>query len=164
MCVIILGGTVGDGSDEMSVKRLTACLVVCSLGSVIAPVAASASVVASNARTHEYRLPTDGWKPGDPGLLMGLLGHFHATLTSSGACAWMGTPHQGTLYMWPAGYRVRFHPTELLSPNGKVVAHQDQKVSASGGVFLTQPADPRYCGTAEKVVVIESPVLPGLVP
>ena len=148
----------------MSVRRLTACLLVCSLGCVIAPVASSASVVASNARTHEYRLPTDGWKPGDLRLLMGLLGRFHATLTSSGACAWMGTPHEGTLYLWPAGYRVRFHPTELLSPNGKVVAHQDQKLNAGGGVFPTQPADPRYCGTAEHVVVIEGPVVRGPVP
>jgi hypothetical protein len=81
----------------------------------------------------------------------------------------MGTTHQGTVYLWPAGYRVRFHPTELLSPNGNVVAHQNQKVSAGGGVYsqqgalsLSPPAViPRYCGTAETVANIESPVLAG---
>jgi hypothetical protein len=151
-----------NGLGEMSVRRLTACLVVCSLGSVIAPVAAGASV-ASTSRTHDCRLPTDGWKPGDAGFLVGFGGQFHATLTTSGACAWMSTPHKGTVYLWPVGYRVRFHPTALLSPNGKVVAHQDQKVHAGGEaqVLSAQNVVSRYCGTAKQVVLIESPVLPG---
>jgi hypothetical protein len=169
MCVKLVDSHRVDGSDEMSVRRLTACLVVCSLGSVIAPVTASASVVASNARTHEYRLPTDGWKPGDSAVTAALFGRFHATLTTSGACAWMATPHQGTVYLWPVGYRVRFHPTALLGPNGKVVAHQDQKVNAGGGEYSRQaaaslspsPAIPEYCGTANNVILIESPVVEG---
>lgn len=121
---------------------------------------------------HDYRLPTDGWKPGDSALTAGLLGRFHATLTASGACAWMSTPDQGTVYLWPAGYRVRFHPTELVSPNGDVVAHQNQTVEAGGGVYsrqgalsLSPPAViPRYCGAAEQVANIESPVLAREVP
>lgn len=170
MCVILVDSHRRDGLDEMSVRRLTACLVVCSLGSVIAPVAAGASVVPSNARTHEYRLPTDGWKPGDSHLTAGIFGRFHATLTRSGACAWMAPLYQGTVYLWPAGYRVRFHPTELLSPSGKVVAHQGQKVHAGGGGYSKQagaslspsPAIPDYCGTANQaVILIESPVVKG---
>ncbi len=101
-------------------------------------------------------------------MLMGLFGRFHATNTPSGACASMGI-HQGTVYLWPVGYRVRFHPTELLSPNGKVVAHQNQEVNAGGGAYSQHgalslsppPVIPRYCGTAETVVLIESPVLKG---
>ena len=156
----------------MSVRGVTACLVVCSLGSVIAPVATGASVVASTG--HEYRLPTDGRKPGDSAVTAALFGRFHATLTTSGACAWMATPHQGTVYLWPVGYRVRFQPAELVSPSGKVIAHQDQKVNAGGGIysqrgaqalsFPARPVVPRYCGTAEQVAVIESPVLSGLGP
>lgn len=156
----------------MSHWRLSAGLVVCSLGSVIAPVAVGASVVASNAPIHDYRLPTDGWKSGDSAVTAALFGRFHATLTSSGACAWMGTGHRGTVYLWPAGYRVRFHPTELVSPNGEVVAHQNQIVDAGGGMYSRQEAlslsppavIPHYCGTAETVANIESPVLAREVP
>lgn len=154
----------------MSLRRLTVCtLVACSLGSVIVPVVAGGSVVASNARSHQYPLPTDGWKPGDSAVIAALFGRFHATLTTSGACAWMTSPNHGTVYLWPKGYRVRFHPTELLSPNGKVVARQDQEVNAGGGFYSQHgaaslspsPVIPHYCGTAEQVALIESSVLPG---
>ena len=172
ICVTLIDSHRRDGLDEVSLRRLTASLVVCSLGSVIAPVAAGASVVTSNARTHAYRLPTDGWKPGEPAVTAAFRGRFYATLTTSGASAWIGSPHQGVMYLWPVGYRVRFHPTELLSPNGKVVAHQDQEVNAGGGVYSQReapspPAPPvslRYCGTAEGVAYIESPVLAGVGP
>ena len=68
-----------------------------------------------------------------------------------------------------AGYRVRFDPTELLSPSGKVVAREGQEVNAGGGVYDRQraaslfpsPAIPSYCGTADNVVLIESPVAKG---
>lgn len=122
--------------------------------------------VASNARTHDYQLPTDGWKPGDGAVTAALFGRFHATLAPAGACAWMGAPGEGTVYLWPAGYRVRFDPTELLSPSGKVVARQGQKVFAGGGVYSRQevaslsprPPIPDQCGTADDVVLIESSV------
>lgn len=153
----------------MSLMRLAACLVVVSLGSVVAPVAAGASVDTSNARTHEYRLPTDDWKPGEPSLTAAFRGRFYATLTTSGACGWIGSPHQGLMYLWPAGYRARFHPTELLGPNGTVVAHQGQEVHTGGGIASqgdaqSPPAPPvslRYCGTTDEVAYIESPVLGG---
>jgi hypothetical protein len=125
--------------------------------------------VASNARTHAYQLPTDGWKPGDGRLLAAFFGRFHATLTPSGACAWMYTPNRGIVYLWPAGYRVRFDPTELLSPSGKVVAREGQEVNAAGGGYPEQavaslsptPAIPDYCGTVMGVILIESPVAVG---
>jgi hypothetical protein len=125
--------------------------------------------VASNARTHDYQLPTDGWKPGDGAMTAAFFGQFHATLTTSGACAWMTTPNRGAVYLWPAGYRVRFDPTELLSPEGKVVARQGQEVNAGGGVISKQgaaslspsPALPDYCGRADNVVMIESSVAEG---
>jgi hypothetical protein len=101
--------------------------------------------------------------------MMAFFGRFHATLTPSGACAWMHTPNRGIVYLWPAGYRVRFEPTELLSPSGKVVARQGQEVHAGGGGYSKQgeaslspsPAIPDYCGTASSVLLIESPVAEG---
>ena len=125
--------------------------------------------VASNARAQEHQLPTDGWKPGDARVLAGFIGQFHATLTPFGACAWMSTPNRGAVYLWPAGYRVRFDPTELLSPSGKVVAREGQEVNAGCGGYDRQttaslsppPAIPDYCGTADTVILIESPVAEG---
>jgi hypothetical protein len=125
--------------------------------------------VASNPRGQDHQLPTDGWRPGDGRLLAAFFGRFHATLTPSGACGWMGSPNQGAVYLWPAGYRVRFDPTELLSPSGKVVAREGQKVNAGGGGYSRQeaasltppPAIPDYCGTANTVILIESPVAKG---
>ncbi len=116
----------------MFLKRMTACLVICVLGSVVCPLA-GASAAVSTQRTRDYPLPSDGWKPGEPGFTALLFGRFYATHTASGACAWIGSPDHPENYLWPAGYRVRFHPVELLDPTGKVVAHQGQEVNAGGG-------------------------------
>src|SRR5688572_18697902 len=64
-----------------------------------------------------YALSSNGWKPGDYAMLARGGGVFHAELTSEGACAWLGSGE--TNYTWPAGYRVRFHPTVLLDPKGR---------------------------------------------
>jgi hypothetical protein len=158
---------------------LAACLVA--LAAVVAagglssprgavkPRAENSSSIATNPQTHEYQLPTDGWKPGDGSLLMGIRGPFHAILTTSGACAWFGPPNQGTDYLWPAGYQVRFNPTELIDPSGHVVARQGQMINGGGGGYTRQealslhppPVVPNYCGPAEVVVNIESLVLKG---
>jgi hypothetical protein len=139
---------------------------------VIASVASfagcSSASTAPNSQV-EHRLPTDGWKPGDSAFMAAFFGRFHATLTPSGACAWMYTPNRGIVYLWPAGYRVRFDPIELLNPSGKVVAHQGQEVNAGGGAYSKEaeaslspsPAIPDYCGTASRVFLIESPVAAG---
>jgi len=37
-------------------------------------------------------------------------------------------------YIWPAGYRVRFHPTELIGPNRHVIARAGDRLAAGGGV------------------------------
>lgn len=137
-------------------RRLSAGLVVCSLGSVIAPVAAGASVVTSNARTHEYVLPTDGWKIGHS--REGFGGHFHAALTKSGACAWIASYD----VLWPAGYLVRFHPTELIGPMGEVVSVQGEDVSIAGQLVGTAswPQASR-CYKGGDLVAAQSPVLAG---
>jgi len=67
---------------------------------------------------HPVSLPSDGWRPGDPGLLALTTGPFHAVLTAEGACAWLGSIQ--TPYLWPAGYKVRFDPTELINAQGHV--------------------------------------------
>jgi hypothetical protein len=84
-------------------------------------------------RARSYSLPSDGWKPGQSAMEAISSAPFQATLTRSGPCA----PNGSVSYLWPAGYRVRFHPTVLLDPAGKIVAHQGQYITVGGGIVGT---------------------------
>ena len=59
-------------------------------------------------------------------------GEFHATLTDDGAQAWLGDS-SGLLYLWPLGFRVRFNPTELIGPEGQVLATEGDVLTFAGG-------------------------------
>ena len=80
---------------------------------------------------------------------------FQAALTKSGMC----TSGSSADYLWPAGYRVRFHPTVLLDPKGRVVAHQGQYVTVGGGIVGTAswPSAAR-CYKGGDVWAIQGPV------
>ncbi len=116
----------------MSFRRLTACVVVGVLAGVACPFS-GASAATSSQRSRSYPLPSDGWEPGQAAMQAISSGKFQATLTPSGAC----TSDASVDYLWPAGYRVRFHPTVLLDPTGGVVAHQGQYVTVGGGIVGT---------------------------
>jgi hypothetical protein len=58
-------------------------------------------------------------------------GSFHATRTTDGACAWLGTKRQP--FIWPVGYSVRFDPVVLVDSNGRVVAHEGDNLAVGGG-------------------------------
>ena len=45
--------------------------------------------------------------------------------------------------LWPAGYKVRFHPTELVDPHGRVVAHEGDLVMVGGG--FVPASKPQRC-------------------
>ena len=81
---------------------------------------------------HSYRLLPTGWRPGEASLTALTAGAFHAILTPRGACAWLGP--QRRAFVWPVGYRVRFNPTELLDPHGKVIAREGQMLGTGGGL------------------------------
>jgi hypothetical protein len=89
--------------------------------------------VAASTPHRTYSLPSDGWKPGAPAFTALVAGAFEAKLTRSGACAGLGS----TNALWPAGYRVRLHPVELIAPSGAVVAHQGERLEAGGAVVPT---------------------------
>lgn len=59
-------------------------------------------------------------------------GEFHATLTDEGARAWLGD-NSDMLYLWPFGFRVRFNPTELIGPEGQVLATEGVALTFAGG-------------------------------
>jgi hypothetical protein len=128
--------------------RRRAVVLMALLGTFVGPLIGGAAVASSNARPHVYRLPSDGWRPGDAEMFALFQGQFHASRTSSGACASIVEPGGRLSYLWPAGYRVRFHPTELLDPSGKVVARQGDEINTAGGVGPPStpfPASLRHC-------------------
>ncbi|MGH7867759.1 MAG: hypothetical protein ACREP9_09060 [Candidatus Dormibacteraceae bacterium] len=76
-------------------------------------------------------LPSDGWKPGDPQEQAIMSGKFHAIVNASGACAWIGS--RSFNFLWPAGYRLRTDPVQLLAPDGTVVANNGDTLQVGGG-------------------------------
>jgi hypothetical protein len=101
-----------------------------------------------------FALPSDGWRPNDSEMLALIGGPFHAVMTPQGACAWLGSAPHAT-YLWPAGYRVRFHPTELIGPGGDVVATEGQKISFAGGGGPGQTTRLSCAGRQEQVFLLE---------
>jgi hypothetical protein len=88
-------------------------------------------VKASVSSSHKVALPSDGWKPGMPQELALFAGPFHALKTPNGACAWLGSTRHS--FLWPVGYSVRFGPTELVSPTGRIVARASRVLVVGGG-------------------------------
>ena len=141
------------------VRLLIQALCVASL-ILVAPFA-DASTAASKSHAREYSLPSDGWKTGDGTFQVAFGGPFHAKLTSTGACAWIGAAHPtgGENVLWPAHYMVRFHPTELVDPTGKVVAREGTYVLSSGAVVSKSdfPHQTRCIGHVNTVAALEDP-------
>ena len=144
-------------------KSLKVILGISALAICACP-ALGASAATSSQSSRSYALPSDGWKPGQAAMTALSSRPFGATVTSSGACTSTGSVE----YLWPAGYRVRLHPTVLLDPAGKVVAQQGQYVSVGGGVVGTAswPSAAR-CYKGGQVWAIQGPIKvgrPGLAP
>jgi hypothetical protein len=141
----------------VSFRNWSTCLVMCVLASIALPLS-SASAGTSSQRTRSYPLPSDGWKPGQGAMEAISSGPFFATLTRSGTCTSDGL----ITYLWPAGYRVRFHPTVLLDTAGKVVAHQGQYITVGGGFVGTASwPDAARCYKGGDVWAIQGPVRVG---
>jgi hypothetical protein len=141
---------------EVSFRRWTAFLVVGVLAAAC-PISVAAAATSSQ-RTRSYPLPSDGWKPGQAAMQAISSAPFQATLTQSRTC----TSSAHVDYLWPAGYRVRFHPTVLLNPRGRVVAHQGQYVTVGGGIVGTGswPSAAR-CYKGGDVWAVQGPVQVG---
>jgi hypothetical protein len=75
-----------------------------------------------------------------PEMLAGFIGAFHADRRDGIECAWLGDT--GVAYVWPAGYNVRSHPTELVNAKGHVIAREGEVLSFAGGVMPGEPTDP----------------------
>ncbi len=108
---------------------------------LVVAVATTVTVLASRAPdkrvpvapgpTVTYALPSNGWTPGAATMQAAFRGPFHAVLVDGHACAWLGNTQKPAL--WPAGWRVRFNPTQLIDPAGHVFAGEGDTLLASGG-------------------------------
>jgi len=108
------------------------------------------------ASAKTYPLPSDGWTPGHPSLTALMIGRLHVAVTSSGACAWVN----GYAVVFPAGYRVRLNPTEVLGPTGKVIAAQGDPITSGGGSApsnTTPPIPPSCLTTGNYPFLMQTP-------
>jgi hypothetical protein len=87
-----------------------------------------------------FELPSNGWTPDQLMMAMQVRGEFHAEMTEHGAEAWVGERDPTT---WPKDYKVRFAPTELIRPDGKVVAAEGDEISSGGGFSPPSRENPK---------------------
>lgn len=114
--------------------------------------------VSSPSMTTTVALPSDGWKPGDDSLLALTGGPFHAARVNGVVCGWLGTTFRPML--WPAGYQARLDPVELIAPDGTVIAHEGQELTAGGGGDNAKPGTP-CARTGQWTFFINGAPLPG---
>ena len=91
----------------------------------------------SNGGGGLYPLPSDGWEQGDISATAVVAGALHVTVTSDGACAWVG--EHGSAVLWPAGYQVQGATLEIIDEAGTAVAREGDYVPAAGGLYSATP-------------------------
>jgi hypothetical protein len=82
-----------------------------------------------------YPVPTSGWHSGEPALTALSIGTLEGGYRHGRFCVWLIGPGQkrpGAI-IWPAGYRARRHPLELLNAQGAVVARGGDEIRVGGG-------------------------------
>ncbi len=111
------------------VTMATACLLV----------AAMAACGTSEPSAHGaklYPVPTSSWRPGDPSLLALTIGTLAAGTYRGKWCLWLvARPGSRRIpIVWPAGFRARRNPLELLTSGGTVAAHGGERIKLTGGL------------------------------
>ena len=105
--------------------------------------AACGTSEASSPGAKLHPVPTSSWRPGDPSLLALALGTLAAGPYRGRWCVWLvGRWSQRMPIVWPAGFRARRHPLELVDSRGTVVARGGERISLGGGLA---PVDHRPC-------------------
>jgi hypothetical protein len=125
----------------------------------VAAIAVAAALVAPGTQpTHRagpsahgprfYPVPTSSWRPGDPSLTALAIGPLSAGMYRGRWCTWLGSRgSQREAVVWPAGFRARRHPLELVDSRGKVVARGGERIKIGGGIG---PAGHRPCMLGQK--------------
>jgi hypothetical protein len=114
-------------------RRLVTTAAACLLLGAMAACGTS-QVSAHGAKL--YKVPTSSWRPGDPSLLALAIGTLAAGRYRGHWCVWLvarwGSGREPIV--WPAGFRARRHPLELLDSHGKVVARGGELIKIGGGL------------------------------
>jgi hypothetical protein len=67
-------------------------------------------------------------------------------ITYEAALTWLANPDgELTRLIWPADFRIRFDPLEVLDEQGEVIARGGQ-LTLAGGSFIIKTDDPRSAG------------------
>jgi hypothetical protein len=109
--------------------------------------ACDSSPTASQSAKYEP-VPTSSWRPGDPSLTALTIGPLSAGMYRGRWCVWLGgRGSRREAVVWPAGFRARRHPLELVDSRGKVVARGGEHIKIGGGIG---PAGRRPCMLGQK--------------
>jgi hypothetical protein len=115
-------------------RRLVTTAAACLLLGAMAACGTS-QVSAHGAKL--YKVPTSSWRPGDPSLLALAIGTLAAGRYRGHWCVWLvarwGSGREPIV--WPAGFRARRHPLELLDSHGKVVARGGELIKSAAAWF-----------------------------
>jgi hypothetical protein len=73
-------------------------------------------------------------------------------------CLWLrsATGHRVPV-IWPAGFRARLDPLEVLNPSGQAVARAGEHLVLGGGFRAVDPADPCSLGQDQAFYVQDEP-------
>lgn len=133
----------------------------------VAAIAVTAALVAPRSQptplagasahgTKLYPVPTSSWRPGDPSMLALAMGTLAAGTYRGQWCVWLGgrPGSRGLPVVWPAGFRARRHPLELVDSQGTVVARGGERIKIGGGLRpvsgLAGLDGPRLCMLGQK--------------
>jgi len=95
-----------------------------------------------------YPVPTSSWRPGDPSLSALTIGPLSAGMYRGSWCIWLGSrDSRREPVVWPAGFRARRTPLELVDSHGTVVAWGGERIKIGGGIG---PAGNRPCMLGQK--------------
>lgn len=85
-------------------------------------------------------VPTSSWRPGEPARLAAIEGVLSGGMASCGNyCVWIDDEGLVTPVIWPAGFRARLDPLELLDAGGQVVAREGDHLRVGGSYQPVQP-------------------------
>ena len=110
-------------------------------------------------------VPTSSWKPGDAARLAELAGTVQGGPgPGAGECRVWVERESGEIVpvVWPAGFRARLNPLELLDGTDAVVAVTGTRIGVAGGLMPVDPGDPGTLGQSDAFYVMDE--LPPLRP
>src|SRR6266536_30330 len=98
-------------------------------------------------RVRSSRVPTSSWHAGMPRFLVPLDGVLEGGRTDRGEyCVWVRAGQRAVPVVWPAGFRARLDPLELLNAEGEVVARAGDCISVAGPEMPADPESPCMLG------------------